>query len=611
MDLEFGICLGFRISYCIVNEIPPKELRFKRGTNILNYIRQFSATEKVIFSVFVGAALVTAIIMVGQVSDYFSKEVPAYGGSIREGVVGLPRNINPILAITDVDRDLCTLVYSGLMKYADGKIVPDIAKSYSISSDGLTYTFKLKSGVDFQDGNALTAEDIAFTIQKIQDPAIKSPRRVDWAEVVVKVVSPTEIQFILKQPYSPFLANTTIGIIPKHIWESISDEQFIFSQYNIEPVGSGSYKVNSVVRDNGGIPTQYKLSTWRSYYNKEPFIPSIIFNFFSDETEMLSALNQGSIDSAASISPESAAKLSSNNTQNYKILSAPLPHVFGVFFNQNQSPVLMDKVVRQALDMSIDRNELINQVLKGYGSPISGPTPFLAGASNGNNPSSGSVTSTGSSKNSSTMTAVNSAQILLEKNGWKKGADDIYAKKIGKTNTSMTLSFDIYTADSPDLKQAAELVRDTWNRMGAHVTVKVYEPNDLYQNIIRPRKYDALLFGEVIGKDRDLYAFWHSSQLKSPGLNIAQYANSKTDKLLEDIRATSNEDLRVTKYAQFDQLIRDDIPATFLYMPNFIYVVPKAINNIEFGTMNIPADRWSSVANWYEKTEKVWGIFTK
>lgn len=582
-----------------MNDQTPQEFRLKRGTNILSYIRQFSATEKAVFGVFVVAAIVTALIMAQNLNQRFSTDVPAYGGTLREGVMGLPRTVNPILAVTDVDRDLTALVYAGLMKYSNGKIITDIAKSYKVSPDGLTYDFKLKTHVSFGDGTPLTAEDIAFTIQKIQDPAIKSPRRADWVDVTVKVSAPDDIQFVLKQPYSPFLANATIGIVPKHVWESVSDEQFIFSQYNIEPIGSGPYKISSISRDNGGIPTQYKLSSWRNYYGKEPFISNIIFNFFADENEALNALDQGSIDSISSISPEAAQKLSADKAQAYTILSTPLPRVFGVFFNQNQSAILADKIVRQALDMSVDRDGLINTILKGYGVAIQGPMPFII-----------STSTPTVHLSSTTPSKINNAQSLLEKNGWKKNASGIYEKRSPKTASS-TLAFDIYTADSPDLKRAAELVKNTWNTMGASVTVKVYESNDLYQNIIRTRKYDALLFGEAIGKDRDLYAFWHSSQLKSPGLNVSMYANSKADKLLEDIRSTNDEKIRANKYAQFDQIIRADVPTVFLYMPDFIYAVPKEIKNIKLDSMSVPADRWSGVAEWYKETERVWNIFIK
>ena len=573
---------------------PYKEFRIKRGSHILEYIRAFSATEKVIFGLFVLIALFASVAMLNSVNGYFLVEIPAHGGELHEGMIGLPRTINPVFAVSGTDRDISALIYSGLMKYQDATLVGDIAKSYSISDDGLTYSFILRDNVHFQDGVALTADDVAFTIQKIQDAALKSPRRSDWLNVTVKVTSPFEIQFILKQPYSPFLTNTTIGIIPKHIWGGVSDEQFIFSQYNIEPVGSGPYKVAGIVRDAGGIPTTYTISTWNNYYGTVPYIQTIAFTFMPDETSAFSAIDGGTIDSLASISPLEAKRLASEKAASYTVLSASLPRVFGVFFNQNQNPVLADKNVRQALDMSVDRTAIVDTILNGYGSPLQGPLPH------------GMSTSTDANDHPD----IAGAQALLEKNGWRRNADGIYAKG-GKDKKSpgQTLSFDVYTADTPDLKQAAELVKNSWAALGAQVDVKIFESSDLYQNIIRPRKYDALLFGELIGKDRDLYAFWHSSQRNAPGLNVSMYTNTKTDKLLEDIRTTSDDSIRSQKYTQFEKIIRDDIPAVFLYTPDFIYAVPKSIHNIHINNISTPADRWNSIPSWYLETETVWNIF--
>ena len=581
------------------------ELRWKRGRHIAGYFRQFSSTEKAIFGTLAIAAVVAAIIMAGNVNAYFMTEVPGYGGNLREGVIGLPHTINPVLAVTDVDHDLSALIYSGLMRYKDGSLVPDIARSYDVSSDGLVYTFSLRNDVRFQDGTALTADDIAFTIQKIQDPALKSPRRADWANVIVKVASPVSIQFILKQPYAPFLSNTTVGIIPKHIWGAVGDDQFIFSEYNIDPIGSGPYKTSSISHNAGGIPTDYKISTWTDFYGMTPHVNSITFSFFADEDKALSALDSGAIDSLSSISASDAVRLASDTAESYRILKAPLPRIFGSFMNQSQAPALADKSVRTALDMSVDRATIIKMALDGYGLPLHGPLPFNADAIAPATPSSVSTSSmTGPDRSN-----IAGAQALLEKNGWKKNATGIYEKK-GKTST-VTLSFDIYTADTPDLKETAEIIKDAWTKLGADVSVKVFESSDLFQNIIRPRKYDVLLFGEFIGTDSDLYPFWHSSQRNSPGLNVSMYANSKADKLLEDIRTTSDDAARKAKLGQLGDMIEADVPAIFLYVPDFIYAVPKSLRGMDLGTITVPADRWDSIENWYLVTDNVWQIFKK
>lgn len=571
-----------------------REFRFKGGSSILSYIRQFSATEKAVFGVLFLVAIITALWMAQTINSSFMVRIPAHGGELREGLIGLPRTINPVLAVTDVDKDISSLVYSGLMRSNEGELITDMAKSYKISSDGLTYTFILKPDLRFHDGMPLTAEDVAFTVQKIQDPALKSPRKADWANVGVKVISSTEIEFSLKQAYSPFLGNTTVGIIPKHIWKDVSVEQFIFSQYNIEPTGSGPYKMSSISRDNGGIPQNYVLSAWRNFSGDKPKIDKIVFNFYADEDKALTALLNGSIDSLPSISSIDASTLVSNSGEKYTVTSVPLPRIFGIFMNQNQAPIFADKSVRTALEMAVDRKALIDVALGGFGQPIDSPLP------------PGMFESSEDVNDEFSTSTIEKARAILEKNGWKLDTDGIYQKK--EKTSSLTLSFDLYTADTQDLKQTAFMLKQAWSAVGAEVEIKVFEPSDLYQNVIRTRKYDALLFGEFIGKDRDLYAFWHSSQRNAPGLNIAMYANSKADKLLEDIRITNDESARLAKYKQFDELVRTDIPAIFLYAPDFIYAIPKSLKGFSLSSVTVPSDRWNSIGDWYVTTEKVWNF---
>jgi peptide/nickel transport system substrate-binding protein len=586
-----------------VTEQPVKEFRFKRGEHILNYISKFSSTEKAVFIVLIAIAVVSALMLASRAASLFTTEIPATGGDLREGEIGLPRTINPILAVSDIDKDMSGLVYSGLTKYVNGSFVPDLAESWTVSDDGLTYDFTLKKDLHFQDGASLSADDILFTIQKIQDPAIKSPRQGDWANVTTKEVSSNEIQFILKQPYSGFLANTTVGILPKHIWNTVSDEQFIFSQYNIQPVGSGPYKAGSIARDAGGIPTSYPLDSWKGYYGSAPYLRSITFHFFPREDKALSALVDGTIDSLPSIDPSTALKLASNKAEAYTVLNSPLSRVFGVFFNQTQSPVLADDVVRSALEQATDRDQIIKEVLSGYGVPAYGPIPPRL--------FQGSGTDFGSPDDGQTFDLAG-AQALLEKNGWKKNAQGIYEKKAAKAKTaSTTLSFDIYTSDAPDLVATAKILKDQWTKLGAQVDIQVFEASDLYQNVIRTRKYDALLFGEQIGKDRDLYAFWHSSQRNAPGLNVALYANSKVDAVLSDIRSTASTTVMMSDYAKLDQLIGNDLPAIFLYSPDFIYAIPKSLKDVSLASIVASGDRWNSVSGWYMQTERVWNIFAK
>ena len=518
--------------------------------------------------------------------------IPVVGGSLTEGEVGVPRTVNPIMAFTDADKDVTALVYAGLMRRdVSGNLVPDLAASYSISPDGLTYDLVLKKNIYFDDGKPITADDIVFTINKTQDTAIKSPERADWADVMMKKVSDNEIQFILKQPYAPFLENTTLGILPQHIWENISDDQFIFSNYNIQPIGDGPYSVKNIVKDANGVPQSYTLVPSSHYAGQKPYIAKIILNFYPDEDHAFDALESKEIDSVVGLDPDDAAILASTSASVH-VLANPVPRLFGIFFNQNQNPIFADKAVRQALSLAVNRQTIIKNVLDGYGIAINSPIPqgILASSQSISGPNIALATST------------------LEKDGWKLGTDGIYAKTVNKK--IKTLAFSITTANSPDLVAATNMIAAGWRAIGAKVTVNIFEYSDL-QNTITARSYDSLLFGQYVGTGLDLYAFWHSSQRNSPGLNIAEYVNSSADKTLSDARTATSSITQLADLSVFQNIFSQDVPAVFLYSPDLIYVIPDKLKGVNIGSVRTPADRWNGVENWYIDTDRVWSVFTK
>lgn len=143
------------------------------------------------------------------------------------------------------------------------------------------------------------------------------------------------------------------------------------------------------------------------------------------------------------------------------------------------------------------------------------------------------------------------------------------------------------------------------------VTLKVYPLAELNTTVIRPREYDAILFGEVVGREPDLYAFWHSSQRNDPGLNLSLYANSKADTLLSQARATTNKSEREELYTEFADVVREDQPAIFLYAPDFLYVFPENVTGVRIGSLTTPSERYQNVYQWYTDTERVWEIFAR
>lgn len=573
------------------------------------------------------AALITAGIFVlsgfavyQTAKHNYGTEVPQAGGVIREGVIGYARFINPLLAFTDADKDLTTLIYSGLLKVnSEGTLVGDLAESWSVSDDGLIYTVHLRADAQFQDGEPVTADDIEFTIQKAVDPLIKSPRAVNWSGVTVAKVSPYEITFTLKKPYAPFAENLTMGILPKHIWESVAPEAFDVSTYNKEPIGSGPYKIKTTKQNTSGLYEYYELEPFEKYALGEPYIKKVVLTFFTNEEDLSQAFIDNEINLVGGISPELASATFKDAVH---VEETALPRIFALFFNQNTDPVLINKEVRKALNISVDRTALVTETLKGYGIPAYSPLPdslrqalVTSIASTSSATLGASVTtSTGTAQATETSMAekVSEARALLEANGWKiptststTTSNTVY-EKTAANGQKLRLSFTISTSNSPELKQMAESLRDQWAKIGAEVKIDVYENTDLTQKIIRPRKYSALLFGQVTGREMDLYPFWHSSQRVDPGLNIALYANIKADKALETARSTSDRTKQLSALNEFDREITADIPAIFLFSPEYIYGANIDIKNIHTGTLGEPSERFSNIQEWYTDTKFTW-----
>lgn len=570
----------------------------KRLDRIFHFVETRSSFDRALTKILAIAFCASLIASIGYFSASRSVAIPERGGALVEGVVGAPRFINPILAVTAADRDMTTLLFSGLMRLSEeGIIAPDLAESVTVSDDGLTYNIVLRQGLKFHDGSELAADDVIFTIERIQDPALKSPLRANWEGVSIERLGDHELNLVLAQPYAPFLENLTIGVIPKRIWEFATAEEFPFSQYNSEPVGSGPYMIERIVRNRSGLPESYILKGFGDYHKGAPQIEQLAIRFFQNESALEAALKEGTAASAASLSPEAIGRLMADSTfkDTHELYRAPLPRTFALFFNQNEAPIFRDLAVRRALEAAVDRERMVAIVLGGYGAPIDGPLPKGFGIDDE------FIAATG------TLSRVESARDILRKGGWKMDEETLRWEKQDGDET-MTLSFSIATANAPLFEEAAHLLQESWNELGIPVDVRRYEQSDLTQTVIRPRKYETLLFGTAIGRELDFYSFWHSSQRNDPGLNIALYANITTDSILAELRAGGTID-RPNAYARFASEMKNDLPAIFLFVPEFTYVVPKHIKNVTLTGIASPSERMSRIETWYADEESVWPIF--
>lgn len=568
-----------------------------------------SPFEKVVATVLVLLVLVSGIVIAERTNESTLISIPRAGGSYSEGIAGTPRFINPLLARSNADKDLTTLVYAGLMtRDGEGNLVPELAERYDISEDGTQYTFYLKHDLTFHDGERLTSDDVLFTVESAANPLLLSTVFADWDGAVAEALDDHTIVFTLPEPYAPFLENTTLGILPKHMWEGLQPDEFQFSQFNIDPIGSGPYRVQTITRDRSGIPQQYELTAFESYTLDTPPIETVTLHLFGTLVEALEAYQQGVVQAVGGITPSHANALMESGATNVALYRAPVLSTISIFYNHNRQPALLRDEVRKALEIATPKAALVGSVLQGYGTVLDSPLPphiaqLAATSSEDAKEEPGEdETQTGTSTE---PTAIERAQAVLERNGWERDEDSGVFKRETDDEVQM-LSFSISTVDIPELVAAAELVVESWRAMGADVELKVYDPIDMDASVIRSRQYDALLYGVIPGHELDFYAYWHSSQRNDPGLNVAQFADIEADSLLESMRAETDREVRLELYQAFSDIATFNRAALFLYAPDYIYVTSKEVQHVVLHPLVEPYERFDTIHTWHVDTDRVW-----
>ncbi len=569
------------------------------GTSLFDkffsYLDSLQPVDRIIFGTLLLIFFVATTYNFYVFASGFLVKVPVSGGTLVEGTVGSPRFINPVLAITRADNDLVALTHSGLLRLGeDGVLENDLAESITVSEDGLVYNIIMHNDRYFHDGVKVTADDVAFTIGLIQKASLKSPLRGNWSGVTVEVINSQELNLVLENPYTPFRENLTLGILPKHIWQTLSDEEFPFSQHNVEPIASGPYKISAIARNSAGLASEYQLELSEGY-RQEGHIENITFRFYQNEEEIIAALNAGEITSAASLSERWLTEL---DREKFNFISEPLPRVFSIFFNQNRNPVLRDESARKALNLAIDRDELVSRAVSGFGKPTDTPIP------------AGWVELETEEKPHKTKEErmAEAAQALSD-GGWVQNQNGRWEKEID--GASMPLVITVRSANGILFERMASYLSETWQSLGAEVTFEFYEQSDLVQTIIRPRDYQALLFGMDIGRSLDLYPFWHSASREDPGLNVSLYANITVDRLVNEMRIATSTEARDGIIQKFVTEIESEQPAIFLFTPSFEYVTTKNIIVAPMKKIQKPSERFSNVRDWYINQSGVWPIFVK
>lgn len=501
----------------------------------------------------------------------FLIKAPTYGGEVYEGIIGTPRFINPVLASSEQDKDLTSLVFAGLTKRdGDSMITLDMAESITESDDGLHYEVTLKKDAAFHDNTKVTADDIIYTVNLVQNPLIKSPHRVEWEGVSVEKNSDSEVIFTLKKPFPLFMQTLSLGILPKHIWKNLTEDQISLSDFNIHPIGSGPYAVKDITTESG-IPTIFELESHEDYTRGRPYIQTIMISTYQNEKYLLKAFENSEIQRMHGISPE---KISTLSVASSSIKSSLLPRTFAIFFNPNKSSPLVEKSVRSALQMAINKQAIVDQVLYHYGKAISAPYPFDENAT------------------SSEYNPEKAREILLKSKALK--------------NASSTLEITLATANTDEMKKVAEMIKKDWEAIGVTALISIYDVSDLNQNIIKERDFQALLFGAITETPSDLYAFWHSSQRTYPGLNISNYVSKELDQNLETLRSSREESERAEAYSALKNEFIEEVPGIFLFAPSLIYITnDKNVSPLPHYSYDT-SSRFMLVESWYRYTNQVW-----
>ncbi|MCD5390071.1 MAG: ABC transporter substrate-binding protein [Candidatus Pacebacteria bacterium] len=513
--------------------------------------------------------------IIWQQQRNIAQHVKIEGSSFTEGIVGTPRFINPVLAQSESDKDLTKLVFGSLISKNKDGYNYDLSESLEISDDKKKYTLTLRDNLYFHDGTKITIDDVIFTIEKIQDPMIKSPLGTKWEGVKTEKLNRNQVVFTLNQEYSDFVQNLSLGILPKHLWSNIKSEEFILSIYNNKPIGSGDYEVKNIKYKETGIPEYYTLEKTK---HSDAYISTIKLSFYENEIELAKAFRNKDIQAAYGLSANKNNRdLFNSNSE----LTGKLPRVFGLFLNQNKQSILKDKNVRGLINTAINRDALIDTLFQDYAYPI--------------------TTATG--ENKEFTQEIDTYIKNIEKSGWKKNKKGFYTKSNG--DDEKILSIDISTVNIQELTDVAHYIKDELSKHGIQINVRTFDEGNLHQKVIRTRDYEMLLFGYMIEKETDLYAFWHSSQKNDPGLNISLYNNSKVDKELEKLR----KDKETADLSIIEDEINKDIPAIFLYSPAYTYLLPEKIKGEENMLIINRQDRFSDIENWYVYTRKVWDIF--
>lgn len=517
-------------------------------------------------------AFIGLLQQLGALNNLAKVAVAVPGGVYSEAAVGTVESLNPVLPESQNAADINELIFSGLTRYnSKRQVVPDLA-TWDISTDGKVYTFHLRHGVKWQDGVPFTSADVAFTLAAIQNPDSRSPLASSWEGVKVATKDDYTVTFTIPQALNSFLDSTTVGIIPRHLLESVEPSMLREAAFNQNPVGTGPFKMKTFAPSAKLV----ELDANPDYYLGKPKIDQFQFKFYDTPEETIRAYTQRQVTSPGQIYPESAAE--AQHQIGLSEYNFTLPEAQTLFFATND-PIMSSKDLRLILSGVINRQEVVEKATNGQGVVVTQPLlPGQLGYSNKYAPAA--------------LTPA-AARKALDAAGWTQAKPGEVRTKDG-----VKLKLSIVTLSGGELERAAQEVKRQWNEIGAETTVTAVRRDQLQQSYMRPRNFQALLYGVNLGSDPDVYSFWHSTQAKDPGVNLSAYSSAAADAALEAGRIKADPQVRQGKYDAFLKAWNADAPAAVLYQSAYVYGTRDTVTGISAHRLVVPADRFYDVQRW-------------
>jgi len=508
--------------------------------------------------------------------------VPDYGGTYVEGVAGNPRYINPLLSTyNDVDRDLASLIFNGLTRAGEcGQILPDLADTWDISEDDLSYTFHLRDDVRWHDGTPFTADDVVSTIDVLRAPGFQGPPGLAelWRSVQVERFDSHTVRLTLSEPFAPFLSYTTIGLLPTHLLQGTSAEQLPEHPFNLQPVGTGPFKVGEVTSQHA------LLLANEDYYAGRPFLDQIDFVFYPDYASVLAAYRSGEVHGIGHVPADYMGRVLAE--EDLSVYSAPLAG-YGLVFLNLERPIFQELEVRQALLWGLDRQKIIDQLLDGQALVASGPVMPSSWAYEpdveqyGYDPAQ--------------------ATALLEEAGWTDADGDGVREK-----GDLPLQFGLLSNDDPTRIQVINELTRQWAEIGVRAVPQTAGVSGVVRDFLMPRNFDAVFYEwQRLPTDPDPYPQWHSTQTQTPGQNFGGYSNDEADLIMEQSRRTTDPVRRSALYRDLQRILAEEVPALPLYHPVYSYAVDESVRNVQLAPMQDGPDRFRTVTEWYMATRRV------